>query len=172
MRVMRRSLLAAGIALATLCGLAEPAGAAPAPDQLVAHCTNLAAPAGTKPAALMFAELQCARKLARMPPLRTFKPIGRIATSWSGHLAAMQQLAHNPRRANQVTAVDPRWLVLGEIVGASESGPGQVDRIVSSWFRSSVHRHVIFNPKLRVVGIGIQPGGGWIWATCDFVDQA
>lgn len=166
---MRRALLAAGLTMTATLSLATPAHAEPSPNQLVARCTHLNV-AGT-PQALMLAEMNCARKLSGESALRPYKPIGGIASAWSAHMAQTQQLAHNLARAGQVDAVDPRWQRLGEIVGATSAGGDQVDRIVSQWFLSSVHRHVILNPGLHVVGIGLKPGGGWVWATCDFVDQ-
>ena len=166
---MRRTLVAVGLALTATFAVAMPAHAAPNPDQLVAKCTQLKV-AGT-PQALMLAEMNCARKIAGVPALRGFKPIGGVASAWSAHMAQTQRLVHNMARASQVNAVDPRWQKLSEIIGATSAGSGQVDRIVANWFTSSVHRHVILNPSLRVVGIGLKPGAGWMWATCDFVDQ-
>ena len=166
---MRRALLAAGLAMTATFAVATPAHAEPNPDQLVAKCTNLKV-AGT-PQALMLAEMNCARKIAGAPALRGFKPIGGVASAWSAHMAQTQQLAHNLARASQINAVDPRWQHLGEVVGATSAAAGQVDRIVAQWFTSSVHRHVILNPTLRIVGVGLKPGAGWVWATCDFVDQ-
>lgn len=166
---MRSALLAAGLAMTATVAVATPARAEPNPDQLVARCTHLQV-AGT-PQALMLAEMNCARKIAGAPALRGFKPIGGVASAWSAHMAQTQQLAHNMARASQINAVDPRWEHLGEIVGATSAGSDQVDRVIAHWFTSSVHRHVILNPQMRIVGIGLKPGGGWIWATCDFVDR-
>ncbi|HVU74141.1 MAG TPA: CAP domain-containing protein [Mycobacteriales bacterium] len=167
---MLRSLAAAALALTATLAVAAPAQAEPSPDVLVAKCGHLTEPAGTKPQVLMLAEINCARKVAGVAPLHGFRAVGGVASRWTLHMAETQRLAHNPNRADEVTAVDARWTLLGEIVGATQTGTGDVDRITTSWFKSAVHRHVILNPKFHAVGIGIKPGSGWVWATCDFVD--
>src|SRR5258707_1256702 len=128
---MRRTLVAAGLALTATLAVATPAHAEPNPDQLVAKCTHLKV-AGTLQA-LMLAEMNCARKIAGEPALRGFKPIGGVASAWSAHMAQTQRLAHNMVRAGQINAVDPSWQRLGEIVGATSATSGQVDRIVGDW---------------------------------------
>lgn len=173
-RSWARPFAAAGLGLAaTTVLLAAPAGAAtrtPSVATLVARCTTQHVAPGTTARVAMFRELQCVRRTAGLPAFAQSSSIGGVAKRWSAAMASSDLLHHNPDLVTQAAAVDNRWQIVGEVIGFSTVGAGQVNRVVAAWLRSPVHRAVLLDPHLKVVGIGLVSSGGRFWATVDLVD--
>ena len=173
-RSWARPCAAAGLGLAvTTVLLAAPAGAAtrgPSVATLLARCTTQPVAAGTAPRTAMFRELQCIRRTAGLHAFAQSSSIGGVAKQWSAAMASNDLLHHNPDLVDQAAAVDTRWQLVGEVIGFSTVGAGQVNRVVAAWLRSPVHRALLLDPRLKVVGIGLLSSGGRFWATVDLVD--
>lgn len=173
-RSWARLFAAAGLGLiATTVLLAAPARAAthsPSVATLIARCTTQHVAPSTAPRTAMFRQLQCVRRTAGLPAFAQSSSIGGVAKRWSAAMASNDLLEHNPDLIDQAAAVDTRWQLVGEVIGFSSVGAGQVNRVVAAWLRSPVHRALLLDPRLKVVGIGLKSSGGRFWATLDLVD--
>jgi uncharacterized protein YkwD len=140
---------------------------------LVSRCTSASVAAGTTTArAAMFKQLSCVRSTAGLPAFRLSLPISGVARQWSGAMATADALEHNPNLAQAASAVDPRWLQVGEVIGTKSAGTNQTGAIVAAWLHSPEHRAELLDPQLRVVGVGLMRSGPALWATVDLVDRA
>jgi uncharacterized protein YkwD len=82
-----------------------------------------------------------------------------IARRWSAHMAANNQLAHNPNLSREVTQ---DWAKLGENVGVGDN-PQQIH---DAFMNSPAHRANILDGAFTRVGIGVARGGdGRMWVT-------
>ncbi|MDX6234367.1 MAG: hypothetical protein QOH68_3472 [Nocardioidaceae bacterium] len=89
-----------------------------------------------------------------------------VARRWSEHMAASNDLQHNPNLVAEVDAqVTNQWSRLGENVGYT----GTVDGAEVAYMNSAPHRHNILGDFNRV-GVGIaRAGDGRVWSTVVFL---
>jgi Cysteine-rich secretory protein family len=105
------------------------------------------------------------RARAGLAALRSSAALVSIARSWSAHMAATGQLAHNPSLASQVRG----WSMLGENAAMAWSS----DQAEQLFMASPGHRANILQPQYNWVGIGVvkAPNGDY-WFTVDFEQAA
>lgn len=89
-----------------------------------------------------------------------------IARAWSGQMATLNLLQHNPYLAQQITQqVTASWQRLGENVGVGYS----VSSVHSAFMSSSAHRANVLGDYNRV-GVGVvKDRSGRIWVTFVFI---
>lgn len=135
--------------------------------------------AGSATAATMSPSSYSSRLLSLVNQARAHNGLGalswtsgtsEVAQSWSGHLAAVQALSHNPSLGSQLESHgSPDWTALGENVGVgAQDDP---DGLFTAYMNSPAHRANILNGRYRYVGMGEVYSGGRAWNTMDFVDS-
>ena len=164
---LRRGLILAAAASATLALNAAPQASAQAPQiQLPQiHLPGLTigfanpAPAGTAPtidpaSAEYRAQLEGATNAARtahgLAPLAVNGGLTAVATNWSGTQAAQNRMFHNPDVGAQIPA---GWGHYGENVlqNYAHATPQQ---LVDQWMASPAHRVNLLNPGHTSMGVG------------------
>ncbi|MGI8683743.1 MAG: CAP domain-containing protein [Acidimicrobiales bacterium] len=124
--------------------LAPPAQAAPADEQsFVTRLNDLRASKG-------------------LPRLSVDPRLTDVARVWSGSMAAVKVMSHNPLLAQQAPS---DWLKLGENVGFGPSVAGLHDALVAS----PTHYANMVDAKFNAVGIGVVASGSTLWVTQVFM---
>ena len=164
-----RSLIVklAGAALAaTLLLTATPARAAlggDTPKSLPSALLTQPAAADTFGDELSFAsQLNDLRAGLGLPALAMEVRLVEVARAWSGHMAAVNSLSHNPDLASQAPS---NWQRLGENVGFG----GSVDTIHRALVNSPGHYANMVNQHFNYVGIGVVRSGDRVWVTQVFM---
>ncbi|WP_407335560.1 CAP domain-containing protein [Dietzia kunjamensis] len=164
---LRRGLILAAAASATLALNAGPQASAQAPQiQLPQiHLPGLTigfanpAPAGTAPtidpaSAEYRAQLEGATNAARaahgLAPLAVNGGLTAVATNWSGTQAAQNRMFHNPDVGAQIPA---GWGHYGENV-LQNHAHATPQQLVDQWMASPGHRVNLLNPGHTSMGVG------------------
>ena len=87
-----------------------------------------------------------------------------VARRWSAHMAAVNQISHDPNLPNEISG----WTALGDNVGR---GP-DVDSLHQAFMDSPEHRSIILDPSYNQVGVGVYQDGNTLYVTEIFVKRA
>ena len=87
-----------------------------------------------------------------------------VARRWSAHMAAVNQISHDPNLPNEISG----WTALGDNVGR---GP-DVNSLHQAFMNSPEHRSIILDPSYNQVGVGVYQDGNTLWVTEIFVKRA
>jgi uncharacterized protein YkwD len=109
-----------------------------------------------------FAKLNDLRASRGLPALAMESHLVDIARAWSGQMAAVNVLSHNPSLAAQAPS---NWQRLGENVGFG----GSVDTIHTALVNSPGHLANMVNSNFNFVGIGVVRSGDRVWVTQTFM---
>jgi uncharacterized protein YkwD len=143
------------------------------------QCVSVAPQASADPLAIQPYLLQLtneARVKAGRPALQVSAGLRHIARGWSAAMARRDELAHNPRRVQQVERrVTTRWVHLAENVGyaidSDASARELAGRIFALLMDSPGHRANILGEFDRT-GIGIRvTHAGKLWVTQVFMKR-
>ena len=138
-----KGMLALAIVLSAF-GLADPAGAAPADEQIFVTRLN---------------DLRASKGLPRLAVDARLTDVARL---WSSRMASLGVLAHNPSLASQAPG---DWLKLGENVGYGSNVASIHDALVAS----PLHYANLIDPNFNAVGIGVVAAGSTLWVTQVFM---
>ena len=95
-------------------------------------------------------------------PLTVDAELSNVARAWSGQMAAVGTISHNPALLSQVQG----WTDIGENVASG----GLADRIFAALLGSPVHLANMSNPRFTRVGIGtVVDARGTLWTTHVFI---
>ena len=97
-----------------------------------------------------------------LPPLGVEVRLVEVARAWSGQMAAVDSLSHNPALASEAPS---NWQRLGENVGFG----GSVDSIHRAFVNSPGHYANLVNRNFNYVGIGVVRAGDRVWVTQTFM---
>ena len=97
-----------------------------------------------------------------LPALAMEVRLVEIARAWSGQMAAVNTLSHNPSLSAQAPS---NWQRLGENVGYG----GSVDSIHRALVNSPGHYANMVNSNFNYVGIGVVRAGDRVWVTQAFM---
>ena len=139
--VLALALVLSGIAMA------NPAGAAPADEQVFVTKLN---------------DLRASKGLPRLTVDARLTDVARV---WSGKMAAINTMSHNPLLSSLVPS---DWLKLGENVGYGPSVAGLHDALVAS----PPHYANMVDAKFNTVGIGVVTSGSTFWVTQVFMQSS
>lgn len=142
--------------------------AAPAPAQ-PAPAESTAAHVGTRDRdceSSMLRWMNESRAAAGRPVLAWDDAILHVAVDWSHHMAAEDDLAHNPRYGDQVFAARAEAVTAAENVGwGNDSARG----VYEEFLRSPTHKDKILSTALSHAAVGcVRDGAGEVWVTVDF----
>ncbi|MGH9283441.1 MAG: CAP domain-containing protein, partial [Acidimicrobiales bacterium] len=107
-------------------------------------------------------DLRASRGLSR---LAVDARLTTIARTWSAHMAATSNLAHNPSLASQLPS---GWRKSGENVGYG----GSVLSIHNALVASPPHFANMTDPAFNAVGIGVAISGPYVWVTQVFMQAS
>jgi uncharacterized protein YkwD len=109
-----------------------------------------------------FAKLNDLRASRGLPALAMEVRLVDVARAWSGQMAAVNVLSHNPSLSTQAPS---NWQRLGENVGFG----GSVDSIHTALVNSPGHLANMVNSNFNFVGIGVVRAGDRVWVTQTFM---
>lgn len=158
---MRRLLVLAVLAAATLVGLTGPAAAA-------APATGTAATTAQEARVLLL--VNRARAQARCPALRANAALTRAARGHSLDMARRNYFAHvTPGGTTPWTRIARAGYPRAALAENIAAGQRTADAVVRAWLASPPHRRNILDCSMRSVGTGLATGGryGTYW-TQDF----
>lgn len=122
--------------------------------------------AGASADARLVERLNSLRASRGLAPLTVDPELSAVARSWSARMAQEGRLSHNPDLPAQAP---PRWVMLGEAVGAG----ADADAVHESLAASGVHHRTMTDPHFDAVGVGTAVAGdGRLFATLDFLASA
>ncbi len=126
----------------------------------------LAGPSQAGPAdeQLFVTKLNDLRSSKGLPRLSVDPRLTDIARGWSGSMAAVNVMSHNPLLSSQAPS---DWLKLGENVGYGPSVATLHDALVNS----PPHYANMVDPKFNAVGIGVVASGSTLWVTQAFMQS-
>ena len=103
-----------------------------------------------------------------LAPLVASVPATEIAEAWSGHMAELDDLAHNDEWFAPSTKARMGAGIVGENVAVNRDLADAHRRLMSS----PGHRANVLDPRFHQVGIGVVLFGGRLWITEDFFQTA
>ena len=109
-----------------------------------------------------FSQLNGLRASLGLPALAMEVRLVEISRGWSGQMAAVNTLSHNPSLSAQAPS---NWQRLGENVGYG----GSVDSIHRALVNSPGHYANMVNRNFNFVGIGVVRSGERVWVTQAFM---
>jgi len=143
---LAKSILAIAIVLSGLV-LAGPAQASVTDEQLFVTKLN---------------DLRASKGLPRLSVDPRLTDVARV---WSGQMAAINVMSHNPLLASQAPS---DWLRLGENVGYGPSVSSLHDALVAS----PPHYANMVDAKFNAIGVGVVASGSTIWVTQVFMQAS
>ncbi len=126
------------------------------------------APAGGTVAsadAVLVERLNALRASRGVAPVSVDPELSSVARSWAARMAAERRLSHNGQLASQAP---PRWVSLGEAVGAGTDANSVHGALVAS----PTHSRTMTDAQFDAVGVGTAVAeDGQLFATLDFLSS-
>ncbi len=106
-----------------------------------------------------------------LAPLVVNHELAAQSRAWSGHMASVPRLYHDPNLAASTGLILPDWTRVGENVGTGYADSTHVRDLHDAFVRSSGHERNM-RGAFNQVGIGVTYSGSSIWVTVRFAQAS